>query len=643
MTLSVLIAVTHLLGAGHLTRAAALARAFARAGHRATLVSGGRLAPLVRLGGVELVQLPPVHVEGTDFARLLDGRAEPAGPDHMAARRRALLDALDRAAPDAVVTELYPFGRRALAAEFRALLDAARARRPQPLVVASIRDVLATPRRPERVAETRRLVDALYDAVLFHGDPRLVPLDASWPVDDAVRLKLHPTGYIDEGESPATAAARGGVVVSGGSSAAGLALYRAAAEAARLWPAPGWRVLVGGGVGEEAFAALRDRAPPGVVVRARPGFRAILAGAALSVSQAGYNTAVDLLATGTPAVLVPFEAGGETEQRLRAERLAAAGLARILPEAALSAEALIAAARASLAASRLEPHGIALDGAARSVALIERLASEHSARPGPAAPAIVVPALDPGPLRAALDRAAGRGEAVRVWWRDDDAVAHGPALDRLLALAAGGCAPVLLAAIPAHVEPSLPERLRGEPWAEAAVHGLAHRDHAPPGERRAEFGPHRPLPALAADAAEALRLARAAMGATMGTALLPVFVPPWNRFAPSLPGLLPGLGYRGLSAFGGPPADAAGLVRVDAHLDPVDWRGARGLADPALLVAHLVRRIEAGEGPIGLLTHHRVQDEAVWRFVGRLLEEVSRHDAARWERPRALFAPPRGG
>ncbi len=65
----ILIAVTHLLGAGHLTRAAALARAFAAAGHETVLVSGGHPAPLVRLDGVRLVQLPPLRIEGFDFGR----------------------------------------------------------------------------------------------------------------------------------------------------------------------------------------------------------------------------------------------------------------------------------------------------------------------------------------------------------------------------------------------------------------------------------------------------------------------------------------------------------------------------------------------------------------------------------------------
>ena len=77
MSLRVLIAVTHLLGAGHLTRAAALARAFAREGHETTLVSGGSPARLADLENVTFVQLHPVRTVGTDFKTLLD-RAERA-------------------------------------------------------------------------------------------------------------------------------------------------------------------------------------------------------------------------------------------------------------------------------------------------------------------------------------------------------------------------------------------------------------------------------------------------------------------------------------------------------------------------------------------------------------------------------------
>ena len=190
-----------------------------------------------------------------------------------------------------------------------------------------------------------------YDLVLVHGDPDLVPLDASWPVEDRIRPLLRDTGYVDEGEPVAPCAERRGIVVSGGSSAAALPLLDAALAAAKTVTREPWRALVGAGVPEAEFARLGAAAPGHVAVeRARPDFRLLLAGAAVSVSQAGYNTVVDLFRAGPRPVLVPFEAGSETEQRLRAERLEAAGLATLLPERDLSPERLAAAVERALAA-----------------------------------------------------------------------------------------------------------------------------------------------------------------------------------------------------------------------------------------------------------------------------------------------------
>ena len=369
---TILVAVTHLLGAGHLTRAAALARALAADGHAVTLASGGMPAPRLDLGGAALSQLPPVRVFGTAFGDLRDVDGAPAGPALLGRRREVLAGLARDLRPDAIVTELYPFGRRALADEFEALLAARGAAR----ILASIRDVLAVPGRPDRIARTHARLAEAYDAVLVHGDPDFLPLEASWPLDPGLAGKLAYTGYVDEGApaTPLAAAAAGAVVVSGGSSAAGLPLQAAALEAARLVPERAFLVLVGRGVADADFAALADRAPPNArVERARPDFRGLIASAAVSVSQAGYNTAVDLLRARARAVLVPFEAGRETEQRLRAEAMARAGLGTVLPEAGLSGPSLAAAVRAALAEPGPAAHGIALDGAARAAAVVARL------------------------------------------------------------------------------------------------------------------------------------------------------------------------------------------------------------------------------------------------------------------------------
>lgn len=624
MSLRVLIAVTHLLGVGHLTRSAALGRALGSAGHRVTIASGGRPAPLVEAGGLDLVQLPPVHCVDADFTRLLgpDGREIDAA--HREARIAALLAAFERARPDVVVTETFPFGRRQLRDEFRALLDAAWGRDERPAVLASIRDILNPPSRPEKATEAETILRERYDGVLVHGDEAAAPLALSWPVGEALRRRLRYTGYVSAeatglSESPPPS---GEIVVSGGGSAAGLPLFEAAIGAAGLdRSGRRWRLLVGHGVSEPAFAALNARSAANLIIElARPDFRALLSSADLSVSQAGYNTALDLAATGVPAVLVPFEAGTEREQRLRAEGLAAAGRAVLLSERDLTPDALIQAVARALACPRLAPSPV-LDGAAVSVAAIE--AAAHERRRAEAAWKA---------LTARLDALHAAGRRVALWWRDDDAAEPTPALDRLLAVAARTKAPLALAVSPMLATDALAARLRDEAGVTVLVHGIRHRNEAPDGVKSQELG-HRPPDALLADLAEAL----AVQSARFGAKALPVLVPPWNRIDPALEPRLAALGLDGLSTF--KPRSAArrhGLALVNTHCDPVWWRGGGGLAGEAALIEHLTKDLERDE-PIGLLTHHLVHDERLWRFTERLVMVLANHPAVDMPAIPALF------
>jgi predicted glycosyltransferase len=612
----VLIVVTHLLGAGHLTRAAALARAFAQGRHETTLVSGGGPTQPADLGTIRFVQLPPVRIIGTDFKTLLDANGSPIDDTYLDERRDLLLQTLHEARPDIVISELFPFGRRVLAKEFEALLAEARSLSPRPRVLCSIRDILASPSKPERIAETHARILEDYDAILVHGDPQLAPLEATWPVDESIRHLIRYTGYVDENPKPIAEGSREGILVSGGSSAASLPLYRAALAAARAIPEKSWRVLVGRGVGEEDFQALLREAPSHVTVeRARPDFRALLARAEVSISQAGYNTVVDLLRTGVQSVLVPFEAGHETEQRLRAERLKALGFAAIVSEDDLSPSSLADAVREAISRSQSKPASFALDGARQSVEIAKSL--RH------AAPALH-PTLDWSPLDRALSRARDRGYHIRMWWRDDDAVADTPALDRLLSLSRRTGAGLALAVIPERLEASLAERLHAEGQAFALVHGWSHANHAPAGSKKAEFGAHRPVEVMAREATQALLHARE----WLGSKLLPVFVPPWNRVAPDLLPELARGGFRSVSTFADrkTASPAEGLLQVNTHVDPIDWRGTRSLLDPALIVASLAGTIErrmAGdadpEEPIGFLTHHLVHDDVIWAFCEALM------------------------
>ncbi len=129
------------------------------------------------------------------------------------------------------------------------------------------------------------------------------------------------------------------MIVSAGGGAVGAPLLAAAMAARPLTALAGhvWRFLTGPNLGDDDFKALAKHASERTIVeRFRDDFAARLRGATLSISQAGYNTTMDILSAGARAIVVPYEAKGETEQRLRAEILARKGLLTLLPAAELS-------------------------------------------------------------------------------------------------------------------------------------------------------------------------------------------------------------------------------------------------------------------------------------------------------------------
>src|SRR6185369_13714622 len=84
-------------------------------------------------------------------------------------------------------------------------------------------------------------------------------------------------------------------------------------------------------------------------------------------------TTLDLLAAGARAIVVPFAAGRETEQAMRAALLAGRGAFHLLPEAELSGRSLAAAIAVALAAPSPVMPVLRRDGAAVAAARIAAL------------------------------------------------------------------------------------------------------------------------------------------------------------------------------------------------------------------------------------------------------------------------------
>ena len=376
----VLFYVQHLLGVGHVKRAAILAEAMAASGLDVTVALGGPPLADVPFRGARVAQLPPARIAGEDFSTIIDDAGRPADEAWRAARRGALLDLSASVRPDVLIIELFPFGRRQFRFELIPLLETVHRVPERPRIACSARDILVASKRPGRDAETVETLRRYFDAVLVHGDPGLIPFDATFASASAIADLIRYTGYVT---SPARhdlelSGGAGEVLVSAGGGAVGAPLLLAALEARAMTPLADnvWRLITGPNLPDTDFERLRAAADERTMVeRFRQDFPARLKLAALSISQAGYNTTMDIVAAGARAVVVPYETASETEQRLRAELLAAKGLLTVLPVDALSPARLATAVADALARPAATARSVDLSGAATTARLVNELAA----------------------------------------------------------------------------------------------------------------------------------------------------------------------------------------------------------------------------------------------------------------------------
>jgi predicted glycosyltransferase len=385
----------HSLGLGHLVRSFALAGALASR-FRVVVLNGGRLPRGIPAPpGVEIVSLPPLGM-GTDGVLVSrDGRRTAARALEL--RREQILATQAEVCPDVVFVELFPFGRKKFAPELLPLLAAARA--SGALTVCSLRDILVGSKRDQAGHDERasRVANELFDMVLVHADPRFARLEESFRPATPMRVPVHYTGFVVPDRRPARSlspsprgSARPRVVVSAGGGLYGGDLLRAAAEAHRLELADAGidlRLVAGPFLPEADWRALRQAAQGrrGLDVRRSvPDLRAELEAAAGSVSQCGYNTVLDVLRCGVPALVVPFAEGREDEQTRRARRLEGLGAVRVLESARADGATLATEIRA-LVDFHPATVDLELDGAHKTTLILANtLARRAAARAMPA-------------------------------------------------------------------------------------------------------------------------------------------------------------------------------------------------------------------------------------------------------------------
>jgi len=320
----------HVLGIGHFFRSMEIASACAS--HEVLFVEGGKpLEAFAPPAHVRRVFLPPLMMDEKFEVMETKGGSLRAVQER---RRELLLDCYRSFRPRVVLVELFPFGRKRFRFELVPLLDAVRAEAFPPLVACSLRDILVE--KEDRDAYEGKVLEILNDRfnlLLVHSDPRWSRLEETFRRVGDIRIPLEYTGYV--ARRPPREAERDPnlVVASSGGGKVGGDLLRTVVEgfAGLKGPRRRLKVFTGPFMEEDDRAGLLREASKDLRASVRPfapDFLAELARASVSVSMAGYNTSMDILSSGVKAIVHPF--GQNREQGLRARKLEAAGVAKIL-------------------------------------------------------------------------------------------------------------------------------------------------------------------------------------------------------------------------------------------------------------------------------------------------------------------------
>ncbi len=319
-------------GMGHLFRSLELVRALAD--HDVVLIAGGREVDVRLPDHVSLVRLPGLYMD-EQFTTLIPEEAGKKVEDIQRERKDSLFSLFEKHRPDALIIELYPFGRTKFGFELQPLLEGIRQGRfGEMKVVCSLRDILVQ-KKNQRDYEERviNLLNTYFDLLLIHSDEHLQALDETFSRVDDIRIPVVYTGFVSPKANPAAGrklrherhigSEEKLIVVSAGGGRAGYALLSCVLEAYRL-TAHSDRIRIEmftGPFREPAeFKRLTAKSVDGICIRYFTNrFLDYLSAADLSISLAGYNTCMNLLAARVPALVYPYSQ--QQEQPMRVEKI----------------------------------------------------------------------------------------------------------------------------------------------------------------------------------------------------------------------------------------------------------------------------------------------------------------------------------
>jgi predicted glycosyltransferase len=392
---------------------------------------------------VDYVKLPCLsrNVEGRYGPRFLDMSLH----DTVRLRANLIRSTITDFAPHLILVDKKPFG---VEDELSGALMALPPGEQRPKLVLLLRDVLDSPEETTRVWRKNgcyEAIEAYYDQVLVVGSPDIFDLRREYQFPPFAAAKVSFCGYIarqpgQRSRSQArqalnVSANEALVLVTPGGGEDGHRLIEAALAGLRGLPValrPRMHIVCGPEMAADERATIHRSAaplPPVSVQDFSDDMMSLMAAADVVVAMGGYNTVCELLTLRKRAVIVPRIKPG-LEQCIRAERMSAIGLLRMLHPQRLTPSALLDMVQSELAAlagPTTHSHLRSMKGLEHcSAALLDLVGLSPSAASLGSPASLANPSATPLPDPAALPPCGNRPHAQGFSWNTPASTAATP-------------------------------------------------------------------------------------------------------------------------------------------------------------------------------------------------------------------------
>ena len=632
----------HVLGMGHLIRSLEIIRSLTD--FDVFFLNGGELLPELEWPeNITVINLPPLKSDA-EFHELKGGEGVGRLVDIQETRRHMLLTEWERLQPDICMIELFPFGRKRFAFELVPLLARNhRAGRPTQ-VVCSLRDILVD--KSDQVRHEAWVCDLMnryFDVLLVHSDRHFQSLDETFSRVKDLKCQIYYTGFVAQQPGlsveselaaiPSLPQHTPIIVVSIGGGRVGFELIEGVILASKVLAINLPHRLVvftGPYIEDNQFLTLHMlvRNHPHISLqRYTSNFLGYLQQASLSISMAGYNTCMNLLSVKCPALVLPFVGRGNQEQTIRARKLEALGILRVLSPQELNPDTLSPIIIEAINGGRdKNTSPIPMDGASKSAAILKSSLSSRILQMDGGQIHQVVDSVSgwQRDLHLVLENMALNDKNIRMFFRDDDVDEDEETLCQLLDLSLSRSLPLNLEIIPGKLTSAgilaLKNHCRVNPdLVSLNQHGWVHENHEPEG-RKCEFGDNRTVEEQYQD----IRQGKELLLDVFGERFFPAFTPPWNRCTSDTLKVLDKLDFRVFSKDRSHQGTVGyGFSEISTTLDLYTWKGGAKMKSPEQIISELMRQLKT-YSLIGILLHHKVMNIEAFTFLEQLVNILNR-------------------